>query len=625
MSSPSTVSPHSQSTAPEIRAAVSKCRTALMGAGLFSGLINMLALSSSIYMLQVYDRVIPSHSVQTLIGLSIAMLLLFVAYGFLDIIRTRIMSRIGIVIDRQLRERVLSLVLMLPLRAGPNVDGLQPVRDLDQIRSFMASAGPVALFDLPWLPLYLALVWLLHPWLGILATLGALMLVGITVMTELRGREPTRDMAASGARRLALAEASRRNAAAIRSMGMSANTISRWSSANERYLADQTTATDVIGTFGSVSKVLRLVLQSAVLGLGAYLVIQGQATAGVMIAASILVSRALAPIEIAIANWRGFIGVRQSVERLSRLLAAEPQRQPPLDLPKPADRLDVDGLWVAPPGQQQAVVQNTTFSLVKGDGLGIIGPSASGKSTLARALIGAWVAGRGSVRLDGAAIEQWSPDALGRHIGYLPQELELFDGTVAENISRFDPDARAEAIIDAARQAGVHDLIVHLPKGYDTRLGEAGQALSAGQRQRVALARALYGNPFLVVLDEPNSNLDRDGDDALDVAIKSIRARGGIVIVIAHRPSVLAGVDKLLVLQSGQPALFGPKDEVMRKLTSAPGTPPGATPGATARPAPAAGAPQQHAPSAARSQPTPTPFSVAAGNGKRLLIVTDEN
>ena len=558
--------------APELQTALAGSWRALRWAAIFSGLINVLALSSSLYMLQVYDRVIPSHSVPTLVGLSIVMLILFSGYGVLDVIRTRIMSRIGINVDRELRARVHSLVLRMPLQTPANVDAMQPIRDLDQVRSFMASAGPVALFDLPWLPIYLVLVWLLHPWLGILATVGALVLVALTIMTDYRGREPTRDMSESGARRVLLADSGRRNAAAIRAMGMSRRVIARWHDANERFLADQTAATDVIGTYGAISKVLRLVLQSAVLGLGAYLVIIGQATAGTMIAASILVSRALAPIEIAIANWRGFIAVRQSVGRLSHLLRSMPSSVPPTDLPPPSRSLEVAGLWVAPPGEQQPVVQNATFVLQAGEGLGVVGPSAAGKSSLTKALIGAWAPMRGSVRLDGAALDQWDPDALGKFIGYLPQELELFPGTVAENIARFDPDAPAEAIIEAARLAGVHEMIVHLEKGYDTHLGDNGQKLSTGQRQRVALARALFGNPFLLVLDEPNSNLDRDGDLALDRAIRSVRQRGGIVLVVAHRPSALTSVDKLLVLQPGQPAKLGSKDEILPYLTG--GQPP---------------------------------------------------
>ena len=554
-------------TAPELIDAVASCRPVLIAAALFSGLINLLALTSPVYMLQVYDRVIPAHSVQTLIGLSIGLVILFGAFGLLDVIRARLMSRVAVRIERQLRDRIVGLVMNLPLKAGPSVDAHQPLRDLDQIRGFAASGGPMALFDMPWMPFYLALVWLLHPWLGVLATSGGLILVVMTVLTDVRSRGPSRDLVTSGGLRLQMAEANRRNAAAIHSMGMSGRLRRNWSAIDEQYLADHTAVSDVVGTYGAISRVFRLLLQSAVLGLGAYLVIDGQATGGVMIASSILVSRALAPIEIAIANWRGFIGARQSYARLSLQLQSLPEVRESLALPKPEARLDVEGLFVGAPGQGQPVVGNAGFALTKGNALGIIGPSGSGKSTLVRAIIGAWPALRGTVRLDGAALDQWAPDELGLHIGYLPQEFELIDGTVAENISRFEPNAPAELVIDAARKAGVHDLVVRLPNGYETRIGESGAGLSAGQRQRVALARALYRDPFLVVLDEPNSNLDNEGDRALENAIVGVRRRGGIVLIVAHRPSVLANVDYLLHMTAGQSPVFGTKAEIMKRLT----------------------------------------------------------
>jgi PrtD family type I secretion system ABC transporter len=552
--------------APEIAQALNRCRFAFVGAGIFSGLINLLALTSSIYMLQLYDRAIPSHSIPTLIGLSVVMLILFGAYGVLDVIRTRILGRVGISIDNDLRERVMGVAMEMPLRGPRGSDPQQPIRDLDQVRSFLSGAGPVALFDLPWLPFYMALVWLLHPWLGMLAVGGALVLVGLTILTDIRSRGPSKDIVQSNARRQSFWEASRRNAEAVRALGMTGRVTRKWSGYSESFLADQLSVTDVTSTYGTISKVLRLVLQSAVLGLGAYLVIMGQATGGVMIAASILVSRALAPIEIVIGNWRGFISARQSSARLSQTLRAMPQRNETLELPAPTEALHVEGVSVAPPGQQVMVVSNVSFKLDKGTGLGIIGPSASGKSSLARALIGAWAPARGCVRLDGATLDQWSPDALGVHIGYLPQDIELFEGTVAENIARFDPDATSEAVIAAAQAARAHEMILRLPNGYDTQIREAGSALSAGQRQRVGLARALYGNPFLVVLDEPNSNLDAEGDAALAGAIGSIRARGGIVVVVAHRPSALGSVDNILVMNAGKAQAFGPKEEILPKV-----------------------------------------------------------
>ena len=553
----------------ELRAAVASCRAAFLGVGVFSGLINLLALTSSIYMLQLYDRVIPSHSVPTLVGLTILMLLLFAGYGVLDTVRSRVMSHIGLRIDRALRARVFELVLLLPLRAKSS-DSLQPVRDLDQVRGFLTGAGPIALFDLPWMPFYLGLVFLLHPWLGLLGTIGAATLLGLTMLTEVRSRAPTKSASTSAAARLSFGEAARRNAEVIRALGMGPHISAIWSAHNEKYLTDQVGASDVAVTYGTLSKVLRLILQSAVLGLGAYLVIMGQVTGGVMIAASILVSRALAPIEIAIANWRGFLSSRQSAERLSKLLQSLPIRPEAMVLPTPARTFAVEGLWIAAPGHQKPIVENASFLLQAGDGLGVIGPSASGKSTLARALVGAWLPLRGNIRLDGGALDQWSPAALGVNIGYLPQDIELFDSSVAQNIARFDKNAPATAIIAAAQKAGAHEMILQLPEGYETRIGDGGTALSAGQRQRVALARALYDDPFLVVLDEPSSNLDADGDAALMRAIASVRQRGGIVIIVTHRPAALSGLDQLLVMSGGQVQAFGPKDEVLRKVVPMP-------------------------------------------------------
>ena len=520
-------------------------------------------------MLQLYDRVIPSHSVPTLVGLTILMLWLFAGYGVLDTVRSRVISHIGLRIDRALRVRVFELVLLLPLRAKSS-DSLQPVRDLDQVRGFLTGAGPIALFDLPWMPFYLGLVFLLHPWLGLLGTIGAATLLGLTMLTEVRSRAPTKSASTSAAARLSFGEAARRNAEVIRALGMGPHISATWSAHNEKYLTDQVGASDVAVTYGTLSKVLRLILQSAVLGLGAYLVIMGQVTGGVMIAASILVSRALAPIEIAIANWRGFLSSRQSAERLSKLLQSLPIRPEAMVLPTPARTFAVEGLWIAAPGYQKPIVENASFLLQAGDGLGVIGPSASGKSTLARALVGAWLPLRGNIRLDGGALDQWSPAALGVNIGYLPQDIELFDSSVAQNIARFDKNAPATAIIAAAQKAGAHEMILQLPEGYETRIGDGGTALSAGQRQRVALARALYDDPFLVVLDEPSSNLDADGDAALMRAIASVRQRGGIVIIVTHRPAALSGLDQLLVMSGGQVQAFGPKDEVLRKVVPMP-------------------------------------------------------
>jgi ATP-binding cassette subfamily C protein len=415
------------------------------------------------------------------------------------------------------------------------------------------------------MPLYLGICYLFHPLIGIVATAGGLILVVVALLTEVMTRKPAAEAAFHAGGRNSLAEANRRNTEAVHAMGMAGRLGALWSDCNRDYMAAQQRAADVAAGFGGLSKVLRMALQSGVLGIGAWLVINQQATAGIIIASSILTSRALAPIELAISQWRGFVAARQSWRRLNVLLDKIPAEPMRLALPKPVHSLAVEAVSVVPPGTHRIVVQDVAFQMKAGQGLGIIGPSASGKSSLARVLVGVWTAVRGGVRIDGAALDQWSSEALGPHIGYLPQDMELFAGSVAENIARFEPQPSATAIIAAATAAGVHELVLGLPEGYETQIGEAGAALSAGQRQRIGLARALYGDPFLVVLDEPNANLDSEGEDALTRAILGVRARNGIVVVIAHRPSALAGVDTLLVMQAGRMASFGPKETVLKQ------------------------------------------------------------
>lgn len=537
-----------------------------MGVGFLSGTVSVLYLTGSFYMLEVYDRVLPSRSVPTLVGLSIIVAGLYAFQGVLDLLRGRILARIGASLDEAMHGRVYDALVRIPLKARAQGDGLQPLRDLDQVRGFLASPGPTALFDLPWIPLYVAICFAFHFWIGITAVIGAVLLIALTLLTETLTRGPAKAAVAGAMARNGLADASRRNAEVVHAMGMGGRLGDRWSAANARYMANQQRTSDVAGGLGAISKVLRMLLQSAVLGIGAYLVINQQATAGIIIASSILTSRALAPVELAIAHWKGFVAARQSWARLNELLAAFPDREAPLSLPRPAAELSVEGASVAAPGTQRIVAQDATFALKAGSALGVIGPSASGKSSLARLLVGVWRPVRGKIRLDGAALEQWDAEALGQHIGYLPQDVELFAGTVADNIARFAPEPDPDEIIAAAQAARVHELILRLPDGYETQIGEGGTSLSAGQRQRIALARALYGEPFLVVLDEPNSNLDAAGEQALTQAILGIRARGGIAVVIAHRPSALAACDLVLVMADGRMQAFGPKDEVLKKV-----------------------------------------------------------
>jgi PrtD family type I secretion system ABC transporter len=550
----------------ELGNALRACRAAFLGVGLMSCMINLLYLTGSIFMLEVYDRVLPSRSIPTLVGLILLAGGLYVAQGILDMIRGRILGRIGTALDESLNKRVFDTVVRLPLLVGSRNEGLQPLRDLDNVRSFLGSMGPSAFFDLPWLPLYLGICFAFHVMIGVTALAGAIILVALTLVTEFLSRQPAREAMGLASQRNDLAASSRRNAEVLVAMGMAGRLNQRWSETNEKYLEGNQRASDVAGGLGAVAKVLRMMLQSAVLAVGAYLVIHQEATAGIIIAGSILSARALAPVDLAIAHWKSFVAARQSWRRLSRLLEQMPAQAMPTQLQVPSSKLAVEGVSIVPPGDQRVIVHDVTFALDAGMGLGVIGPSGSGKSSLIRALVGVWQPVRGKVRLDGAALDQWASDMLGRHIGYLPQDVELFGGSIAQNISRFDPEATSEGIIAAAKEAGVHEMIIKMREGYNTQVGEQGAALSAGQAQRVALARALYGNPFLIVLDEPNSNLDTEGDEALTRAIRAARERGAIVVVVAHRPIGVEAVDQILVLRDGRMQAFGRKEQVLAQV-----------------------------------------------------------
>jgi ATP-binding cassette subfamily C protein len=570
---PRPLRPHQPSS--ELGAALAACRKALIGIGAFSAISNILLLTGSFFMLEVYDRVLPSRSVPTLIGLCVIAAFLFAMLAVIDLIRSRLMVRVGLSLDEALSGRVYETLIKLPLKAGSRSDGLQPLRDLDSVRAFLSGSGPIAFFDLPWLPVYLAICFIFfHFWIGIAALLGGIVLIGLTVLTEVWTRVPMRASAQHALARNGLAEISIRNAEAIASMGMLSRISARWAQANRRYMDSHREASDVSGSLGAISKSLRMMIQSGVLAVGAWLVINQEASGGIIIAGSILSARALAPVDLAIANWKGFQAARQSWARLDRLLALFPAQRQIMPLQPPVENLTIEMISASPPGAQKLVVQDVGFRLKAGDGLGIIGPSASGKSSLARVMVGLWPVLRGNVRLDGAALDQWTPEALGRHIGYLPQNVELLSGSVAQNIARFETDPDPAAVVEAARTAGVHDLIVKLPDGYDTQVGEQGSALSAGQAQRIALARALYRHPFLVVLDEPNSNLDYEGDEALARAVTSVRRRGGIAVIIAHRPSALEAVDQILVMGQGRMQHpVGPKDLVLSKVLQRPAQP----------------------------------------------------
>jgi ATP-binding cassette subfamily C protein len=560
----------------ELASALAACRNAFIAVGLFSGMSNILMLTGSFFMLEVYDRVLPSRSVPTLVVLVILATGLYIGLGVLDLIRGRILVRVGNSLDEALSERVYDSIVRIPLKTGNRGDALQPLRDLDAIRGFMSGAGPVAFFDLPWMPVYLFICFAFHPYIGLTALVGMIVLCVLTLLTDVNIKHPSKVAAESSKARNMLAEASRRNAEALTAMGMTTRFMQRWSKANREYVTNSEAASDIAGGFGAVSKVLRMLLQSMLLAVGAWLVVNQQATGGVIIAGSIVGSRALAPIDQVIAQWKVFTAARLGWHRLNSLLALLPLREQPMQLQPPQSNFTVDNVTAVPPGEQKVVLQDVSFTLEAGSGLGIIGPTASGKSSLVRLLVGIWQPARGKVRLDGAALDQWAPEALGQHIGYLPQDVELFAGSVADNIARFEERADPQLVIAAANAAGVHDMVVNLPGGYDTPVGENGSALSSGQAQRIALARALYRDPFLVVLDEPNANLDSEGDEALTQAIVGVRARGGIVIVVAHRPSAIAAVDLILVLNKGRMHHFGAKEEVLAKAAPQRGAPPAA-------------------------------------------------
>jgi PrtD family type I secretion system ABC transporter len=555
---------------PDVTGALHDCRRAFWSVALFSAVVNVLMLAGPLYMLQVYDRVLSSRSVPTLIALTV---FLFGAYAFqagLDIIRSRIVVRAARLLDRRLETSVHGAVLHFAIYSHNKAEAQQPIRDLDQLRGFLTSAGPTAIVDMPWMPVFLILCFLIHPWLGCVALIGGALLIGITALNEHASRIPARAAANDAALRAAMMEADRRNAESARAMGMGVALANRWAKINDRYIRAQGHASDVVSTYGSISKVVRLVSQSAILGLGAYLVIRQELTAGSMIAASIMMGRALAPVEIAIANWRVFITARQSIQRLSTMLGRMPAAAVATVLPPPVHTLHVENVVVAPPASQTIIVRDVHFKLKAGEVLGIVGPNGAGKTSLIRTLVGIWRPARGEVRIDGAPFDQWGQDYIGRYIGFASQTSELFEGSIAENIARMSTAPDNEAVLRAARTAGIHDMVLRQPNGYDTRIGEGGMVLSAGQRERVAIARAIYGEPFLVVFDEPNGTLDHEGEMALQQTVRELKERGAIVIIVAHRPSALANCDKVLYVSNGAQQAFGPRDEILQRILARP-------------------------------------------------------
>ena len=533
----------------------------------FSGVVNLLMLSGSLYMLQVYDRVLPSRSIATLLGLSAMVLIAYLFQAYFEAARARMLSRIGTLFDTGLQKRLYLAVATLPLRGAKPLMAQQPMRDLDQIRTFLSGVGPTAFLDIPWTPIFLVALLIFHPLIGLIAMIGAATIVALTVVTERRSRSAARSAMNVSAQRQVLADATHQNAEAIRALGMTGRFTARWVEVNERHLKQIFDVSDIYANVGAIAKVVRYVLQSAILGVGAYLVIVEQASGGIMIASSIMMGRALAPIEIALANWKQLVAARQGIDRLRNILAAAAPPPPPaVALPRPNQSLSVEDITVTVPGSDRVILSNISFKLTAGMGMVLLGTSAAGKSSLARALVGIWAPTKGIIRLDAAALDNWHPDELGRHIGYLPQDVALFDGTVAENIARFDECATSDAVLGAARLAGVHEMILSLPNGYATRIGERGSSLSAGQRQRIGLARAVFGDPFLIVLDEPNANLDHDGELALIRAIETLRKNRSIVVLVSHRPEAISAVNVAMVLREGRVVAFGPREELFARV-----------------------------------------------------------
>ncbi len=551
----------------EILEVLREFRKVFFAAGSFSMVCNILMLVPAIYMLQLYDRVLASMNVSTLLMLTLIVVGLFILLGFMEAVRSKTLIRLGNELDDRLNGRVFRATYESYLKQG-NGNAQQALGDFTNIRQFTTGQGIIAFFDAPWTPIYLVILFLFHWQIGALALVGALFLVALTFINEWSTSKHLGEANRIATRANAQAASNLRNAEVIESMGMLERVRQRWLKMHREMLGHQTVASERAAVISAITKTTRLGLQSMVLGLGAWLVIQNELTAGMMIAGSILMGRALAPVEMLIGTWKGFVATRNAHERTAKLLNTFPEGKEPLSLPPPKGQVDLEQVYGGPPAAKKPVVVNVSFSLPAGETLGIIGPSASGKSTLARMLVGVWAASNGKVRIDGADVYTWNKEELGPSIGYLPQDIELFDGTIAENIARFG-EIEAQKIVAAAQLAGVHDMILRLPEGYDTVIGAGGMSLSGGQRQRIGLARAVYGNPALVVLDEPNSNLDDVGEQALVNALRTLHQRGSTVVLITHRTSVLSVVDRLLVMKDGQVSLYGPKEQVFAALKKA--------------------------------------------------------
>lgn len=544
--------------------ALAQVRRALFKVGALSLGLNLLMLTAPLYMFQVFDRVLASGRVETLILLTVVAGFALMTYGALEAIRQRFLARIsswlGVVASDELIDRSVRAATR-----GAKFGG-QPLRDLQTVRTFLGGQGVTPFFDAPWMPLFLGVLFLLHPILGLVATAAAVVLAILALCNEIFTRKPLSEAGSKQNQLLNQTDTAVANAEVLEAMGMTPGLVRKWQSQNDEVTANQQTAADRSGMLLGATKFTRLFVQVGILGVGAYLVLQGQLTAGAMIAGSVLMSRALAPVEQAISAWRSLVNARNAYGRLKKVVQAMPDREESISLPAPKGQLDLSGVAYAPPGSNKPIIRGVSFHLDPGEAMGLIGPSASGKSTLCRLIVGVAVPQSGSVRLDGAEISQWDARERGPYIGYMPQDVELFAGTVRDNIARLRSDAPDEDVIKAAQKAGVHEMVLQLPKGYETEIGPRGAQLSGGQRQRIGLARALFGEPRLIVLDEPNASLDQEGEKALMDAIAAARQSGATVILVAHRPALMKHASKVMVLRDGQVEAFGPKDEVLQKV-----------------------------------------------------------
>ncbi len=548
----------------EMSGLMRKWVSSIVSIGIFSVFVNLLMLTGPLFMLQIYDRVLGSRSVETLTALVILVAILYLIMGILDYARGRIAARLGAGFQSDLDARVFDVLMRQAVSADARSRPATGLQDLDAIQRLFSSQALFSFFDLPWTPIFLAAIFIFHPLLGILAVGGGAVLILVTLLNQRLTRQPVGRAAQTSAKADNTAEALRAEAEVIRGLGMGDKALSRWHESRAAALDAQILASDRTGIFTTFSKTLRFFLQSAMLALGAWLVLQNEMTAGAMIAGSILLGRALAPVEQAIAQWTLVLRARQGQKNLAELLGSMPPEAPRTALPRPKAYLELSQVTVLPPMEKIATLRVISFRVEPGQALGVIGESASGKSTLARVLTGIWHPVSGKVRLDGAALDQYDPTSLGRYVGYLPQDVTLFEGSISENIARLDPQPDAEKVVEAAKKADAHDMILKLPEGYDTKISAGGGRLSGGQKQRIGLARAMFGNPVLLVLDEPNSNLDSHGAEALNTAIRAIKAEGGAVIIMAHRPSGIAECDLVLHLDNGMVKAFGPRDEVLK-------------------------------------------------------------